>query len=167
MACPFWLVVKTLSLDPGLLMIWMLLLQSGARNHGKKSARVKFADCFSSKRKLFWVPIYDVPGLTLSSIAQAVIFVDNSGADIILGILPFARELLHCGTQVLFKIQLSCSFEIVYMFARYVVHLLYGKTKRSFVWLFNVDCIIMTWYSIDLLCTCLLFLVPKCDSGYL
>ncbi|KAF8405594.1 hypothetical protein HHK36_010501 [Tetracentron sinense] len=32
--------------------------------------------------------------------AQAVIFVDNSGADIILGILPFARELLRCGTQV-------------------------------------------------------------------
>ncbi|KAF8406740.1 hypothetical protein HHK36_008832 [Tetracentron sinense] len=33
--------------------------------------------------------------------AQAVIFVDNSGADIILGILPFARELLRRGTQVI------------------------------------------------------------------
>ncbi|KAH7574773.1 hypothetical protein JRO89_XS02G0002800 [Xanthoceras sorbifolium] len=32
--------------------------------------------------------------------AQAVIFVDNSGADIILGILPFARELLRQGTKV-------------------------------------------------------------------
>lgn len=31
---------------------------------------------------------------------KAVIFVDNSGADIVLGILPFARELLRCGTQV-------------------------------------------------------------------
>ncbi|GAA0138837.1 kinase [Lithospermum erythrorhizon] len=31
---------------------------------------------------------------------RAVIFVDNSGADIILGILPFARELLRHGTQV-------------------------------------------------------------------
>ncbi|CAI0471301.1 unnamed protein product [Linum tenue] len=31
---------------------------------------------------------------------QAIIFVDNSGADIILGILPFARELLRRGTQV-------------------------------------------------------------------
>ncbi|GMN50126.1 hypothetical protein TIFTF001_019288 [Ficus carica] len=31
---------------------------------------------------------------------KAVIFVDNSGADIILGILPFARELLRRGTQV-------------------------------------------------------------------
>ncbi|KAF1885243.1 hypothetical protein Lal_00029132 [Lupinus albus] len=32
--------------------------------------------------------------------AQVIIFVDNSGADIILGILPFARELLRRGTQV-------------------------------------------------------------------
>ncbi|GJS95263.1 damage-control phosphatase-like protein isoform X2 [Tanacetum coccineum] len=32
--------------------------------------------------------------------AQAVIFVDNSGADVVLGILPFARELLRRGTQV-------------------------------------------------------------------
>ncbi|KVH88584.1 protein of unknown function DUF89 [Cynara cardunculus var. scolymus] len=32
--------------------------------------------------------------------AQVVIFVDNSGADVVLGILPFARELLRCGTKV-------------------------------------------------------------------
>ncbi|ONK81851.1 uncharacterized protein A4U43_C01F33520 [Asparagus officinalis] len=31
---------------------------------------------------------------------KAVIFVDNSGADVILGILPFARELLRHGTKV-------------------------------------------------------------------
>ncbi|KAL2644420.1 hypothetical protein R1flu_012007 [Riccia fluitans] len=31
---------------------------------------------------------------------KAVIFVDNSGADIVLGILPFARELLRRGTKV-------------------------------------------------------------------
>jgi hypothetical protein len=31
---------------------------------------------------------------------QAVIFVDNSGADVVLGILPFARELLQRGTKV-------------------------------------------------------------------
>uniref|UniRef100_M1BEH2 Pantothenate kinase n=1 Tax=Solanum tuberosum TaxID=4113 RepID=M1BEH2_SOLTU len=31
---------------------------------------------------------------------KAVIFVDNSGADVILGILPFARELLRHGAQV-------------------------------------------------------------------
>lgn len=35
---------------------------------------------------------------------QVVIFVDNSGADIILGILPFARELLRHGAQVWFRI---------------------------------------------------------------
>lgn len=37
---------------------------------------------------------------TKKSWKKAVIFVDNSGADIILGILPFARELLRRGTQV-------------------------------------------------------------------
>ncbi|CAM8910947.1 unnamed protein product [Rhodiola kirilowii] len=37
---------------------------------------------------------------TKKSWKKAVIFVDNSGADIILGILPFARELLKRGTQV-------------------------------------------------------------------
>lgn len=31
-----------------------------------------------------------------------MIFVDNSGVDIILGILPFARELLIRGTKVIF-----------------------------------------------------------------
>ncbi|XP_072990055.1 damage-control phosphatase At2g17340-like [Typha latifolia] len=31
---------------------------------------------------------------------KAVIFVDNSGADVVLGILPFARELLRHGTEV-------------------------------------------------------------------
>lgn len=31
---------------------------------------------------------------------KAVIFVDNSGTDVILGILPFAREMLRRGTQV-------------------------------------------------------------------
>lgn len=34
------------------------------------------------------------------SFMQAVIFVDNSGADVILGVLPFARELLRRGTMV-------------------------------------------------------------------
>ncbi|XP_074275561.1 damage-control phosphatase At2g17340-like [Silene latifolia] len=37
---------------------------------------------------------------TNKSWKKAIIFVDNSGADIILGILPFARELLRRGTQV-------------------------------------------------------------------
>ena len=30
----------------------------------------------------------------------AAIFVDNSGVDIVLGILPFARDLLQRGTKV-------------------------------------------------------------------
>ncbi|KAK1256493.1 hypothetical protein QJS04_geneDACA010412 [Acorus gramineus] len=38
---------------------------------------------------------------SMKSWKKAVIFVDNSGADIILGILPFARELLRRGTQVI------------------------------------------------------------------
>lgn len=33
----------------------------------------------------------------------AVIFVDNSGIDIILGVFPFARELLHRGTKVSYR----------------------------------------------------------------
>lgn len=32
---------------------------------------------------------------------KALLFVDNSGADVILGMLPFARELLRQGTQVI------------------------------------------------------------------
>ncbi|PIA46607.1 hypothetical protein AQUCO_01500264v1 [Aquilegia coerulea] len=50
-----------------------------------------------------WV-IDDLDTFTLKwsrkSWKKAIIFVDNSGADIILGILPFARELLRRGTQV-------------------------------------------------------------------
>uniref|UniRef100_A0A0D6R5X5 Damage-control phosphatase ARMT1-like metal-binding domain-containing protein n=1 Tax=Araucaria cunninghamii TaxID=56994 RepID=A0A0D6R5X5_ARACU len=38
---------------------------------------------------------------TRKSWKKAVIFVDNSGADVVLGILPFARELLRRGTQVI------------------------------------------------------------------
>ncbi|KAL9258797.1 Damage-control phosphatase-like protein [Drosera capensis] len=51
--------------------------------------------------KKFWkkasLPLYTY---RFYSVLLAVIFVDNSGADIILGILPFARELLRRGTQV-------------------------------------------------------------------
>lgn len=32
----------------------------------------------------------------------AVIFVDNSGVDFILGMLPFSRELLNRGTKIIF-----------------------------------------------------------------
>lgn len=53
--------------------------------------------------------------------SQAVIFVDNSGADIILGILPFARELLRRGTQV-------CS-QILFL----LLNGSYGGNPRSFL----------------------------------
>lgn len=48
---------------------------------------------------LFFVIILDLPARE-TYFSQAVIFVDNSGADIILGVLPFARELLRRGTTV-------------------------------------------------------------------
>jgi hypothetical protein len=31
---------------------------------------------------------------------KALLFVDNAGADVLLGMLPFARELVKMGTQV-------------------------------------------------------------------
>lgn len=31
---------------------------------------------------------------------RALLFVDNSGADVVLGMLPLARELLRRGTEV-------------------------------------------------------------------
>lgn len=34
----------------------------------------------------------------------AAIFIDNSGIDFVLGVLPFARELLRRGTKVLFTV---------------------------------------------------------------
>nr|KJB79742.1 hypothetical protein B456_013G064800 [Gossypium raimondii] len=51
-------------------------------------------------RGIFAGNIFDLGSAQLILQWQAVIFVDNSGADVILGILPFARELLKCGTQV-------------------------------------------------------------------
>jgi type II pantothenate kinase len=38
---------------------------------------------------------------------RALLFVDNSGADIVLGMLPLARELLRRGTEVS---SLSCFY---------------------------------------------------------
>lgn len=44
----------------------------------------------------------------------AVIFVDNSGVDIILGMFPFVRELLSRGTKVkLMRLQLRYNFVVV------------------------------------------------------
>lgn len=43
---------------------------------------------------------------------QAVIFVDNAGSDVVLGILPLARELLRRGTKVwvLCSLHFLCCF---------------------------------------------------------
>ena len=38
---------------------------------------------------------------------RALLFVDNSGADIVLGMLPLARELLRRGTEV--SLSLYCA----------------------------------------------------------
>lgn len=39
---------------------------------------------------------------------KAVLFVDNAGADVVLGMLPFARELVKAGTKVGTPQQVSC-----------------------------------------------------------
>ena len=46
---------------------------------------------------------YNLPCFSLQGPPHklAVIFVDNSGVDIILGMFPFVRELLSRGTKVL------------------------------------------------------------------
>ncbi|WJX18999.1 pantothenate kinase [Trifolium repens] len=45
---------------------------------------------------------------------KVIIFVDNSGADIILGILPFARELLRRGSQVVLANDLPSINDVTY-----------------------------------------------------
>lgn len=40
---------------------------------------------------------------------RALLFVDNSGADVVLGMLPLARELLRRGTEV--SLSLCCAGE--------------------------------------------------------
>ena len=43
----------------------------------------------------------------------AAIFCDNSGADIILGVFPFARDLLKSGTKVVFQIYVSVKLFVI------------------------------------------------------
>ena len=44
----------------------------------------------------------DEPGSVVSSpYRRVVMFVDNAGADVVLGMLPFARELLRMGADVI------------------------------------------------------------------
>jgi len=95
----FYLHVKILSLDLGLLMTLKLSKWNGARNPGRRWVSCgyrnrQFYDIFYA----FFCILSMVNALILHW--QVIIFVDNSGADIILGILPFARELLRRGSQV-------------------------------------------------------------------
>lgn len=47
---------------------------------------------------------------------RALMFVDNSGADIVLGMLPLARELLRRGTEV--AAQFSFFFPGIFMISK-------------------------------------------------
>lgn len=39
-------------------------------------------------------------GKVVSPYQRAIMFVDNAGADVVLGMIPFARELLRMGAEV-------------------------------------------------------------------
>ncbi|XP_020593320.1 uncharacterized protein At2g17340-like isoform X3 [Phalaenopsis equestris] len=67
---------------------------------------------------------------------KAIIFVDNSGADIILGILPFARELLRRGTQVVLAAnELPSINDVTYL----ELHNIISKLKDEKGYLAGVD----------------------------
>lgn len=58
---------------------------------------------------------------------RALLFVDNSGADIVLGMLPLARELLRRGTEVSWgvfdffaNITVACLFFFYFKVLRFV-----------------------------------------------
>ncbi|XXG57443.1 hypothetical protein AAC387_Pa03g4592 [Persea americana] len=75
------------------------------------------ASCQSLVSRPWVVDDFDLFKLKWSrkSWKKAVIFVDNCGADIMLGILPFARELLKRGTQVVLAANdLPCINDVTY-----------------------------------------------------
>jgi Damage-control phosphatase ARMT1-like domain len=51
-------------------------------------------------RRTNWLLTCFPAGMPTSPFRRAIIFVDNAGADIVLGMLPLARELLRCGSEV-------------------------------------------------------------------
>lgn len=51
---------------------------------------------------------------------KALLFVDNSGADIVLGMLPLARELLRRGTEVIISPNIFL-FSVAYTWIAYNV----------------------------------------------
>ena len=60
---------------------------------------------------------------------QAVIFVDNAGSDVVLGILPLARELLRRGTTV----WVLCSLHFFLCCFSSILLCLYLATNRVFI----------------------------------
>lgn len=61
----------------------------------------------------------------------AIIFLDNSGCDVVLGIIPFARELLRRGTRVrlifrdtLFCLRVYIIYEVVYIYGTLYAHII-------------------------------------------
>lgn len=70
----------------------------------EKDAKFGLTDALGKIQKRPW--LFDdldiwLDRILCSSPNCALIFVDNSGVDIVLGILPFARELLKCNTKVI------------------------------------------------------------------
>jgi type II pantothenate kinase len=70
------------------------LLQNGEMNFDK--AKEKVGKSQYDSRKGFKDRVLNGPCFT-----KAVVFVDNSGADILMGIVPFIRYLLGKGTRVI------------------------------------------------------------------
>ncbi|TXG65054.1 hypothetical protein EZV62_012048 [Acer yangbiense] len=74
---------------------------------------------------------------TWKKASSAVIFVDNSGADIILGILPFARELLRQGTTVVLAANdLPSINDVTYP---ELIEIISKVTEKIFFFFFNYD----------------------------
>ena len=75
------------------------------RNARSSIARPWAVDCFDElNEKMSWTDhLSDKTGsgfVTFHKYRKALLFCDNSGADVVLGMIPFARELLRHGTDV-------------------------------------------------------------------
>jgi|TARA_B100001142_G_scaffold323345_1_gene373213 bifunctional damage-control phosphatase, subfamily II, fusion protein len=82
-------------------------------------ARPWAVDCFDKFRAVFFGN-----GIRVCQYNKALLFCDNSGADIVLGMLPFARELLKRGTDVcLVANSLPAINDVTAQELREVVHL--------------------------------------------
>ncbi|XP_024385144.1 pantothenate kinase 2 isoform X2 [Physcomitrium patens] len=66
-----------------------------SRNKMRRPWRVDDFDSFCDRMR-----VNEITGIPLKPHKRALLFVDNSGADIVLGMIPLARELLMRGTEV-------------------------------------------------------------------